>query len=52
MAACTVSAALRNSLARRLRDAKGLYRSRVKPSGKIYRRRPKHRLRALAETIA
>lgn len=41
----------RSALARAVREARGPFRERSVRSGKIYRRHPKHRLRALAEAI-
>lgn len=39
----------RNALARAVTSPSGIFRSRIKPSGKRYSRRPKHRARAFEE---
>jgi len=44
--------ARRNPLARAFMDGSGLFRERVKPNAKTYRRHAKHRLRTLAEVLA
>lgn len=47
----TLIAARRSALARAVREANGIFRERVKPSGRRYRRYPKHRQRAVAELM-
>ena len=41
----------RNPLARAVSNPTGVFRLRVKPSGKLYRRRARHQLRALSEAL-
>lgn len=42
----------RNALAKVVREANGIFRERIGPNGRLYRRHPKHRKRAFAEAIA
>ncbi len=43
---------LRNAMARAVVDPTGAFATRVKPSARLYRRRPKHSARAFAEQAA